>query len=149
MHVFRLHLSHTGEEMKIQLILQKLWDHAIHLLGGIVVSVAILMYVRRCLKDRKNRANKGQQEEEEGSHGRRGERKRKSKKNDKRKNNRSQTPKHKRKEKKPKRIPPSCETDIDDAQKYQALEEGGRDKNEKARNGRSRNASLGRSTGTR
>ena len=41
------------------------------------------------------------------------------------------------------------DTCIDDAQKYQALEEGGRDKNEKARNGRSRNASLGRSTGTR
>ena len=139
--------------MKIQLILQKLWDHAIHLLGGIVVSVAILMYVRRCLKDRKNRANKGQQQQEEGSHGRRGERKRKSKKNDKRKNKRSQTPKPKRKGKKPKRIhvPHSSETDIDDAQKYQALEEGGRDtsKNEKARNGRSRNASLGRSTGTR
>lgn len=131
--------------MKIQLILQKLWDHAIHLLGGIVVSVAILMYVRRCLKDRKNGANKGQQQQQ-GSHGRRGERKRKRKQNDKRKNNRSQTPKPKRKEKKPKRILSSSEFDIDDAQKYQALEEGGRDKNEKARNGRSRNTSLGRST---
>ena len=118
--------------MKIEFILQKLWDHAIHLLGGIVLSVVILIYVRRCLKDRKKETNKGQQEEE--SHGRRGE----GKKERSNKRTHSEIPKSKRKKKKSKRKALSSATDIDDARKYQALEEGGESKKKMAGNGRSR-----------
>ena len=61
--------------MKLQLIVQKLWDHAVHLLGGIIVSIFILIYIRKCLKDRKKESSP----KEEASGGGGGKKKKSSK----------------------------------------------------------------------